>query len=162
MSAKRDIAGRRGSIALAVFLLVQSTAAVFFVGDALSDMLADPLAPHSVFESLVAAALLLGVIFGAWALRTTLDQVRAQGRALQVARGALAEAIESQFTQWGLTPAEKDVALFALKGLDVAEIAALRGAASGTVRVQLTQVYAKAGVGNRAQFAAWFVEDLLG
>jgi DNA-binding CsgD family transcriptional regulator len=149
-------------MALAAFLLLQSTAAVFFVGDALSDMLSDPSAPHSVFESLVALALTLGVIFGVWALRQTLDQMRAQSRALQIARGALADAITAQFTAWGLTPAERDVALFALKGLDVAEIAALRGAAQGTVRVQMTHVYAKAGVTSRAQFAAWFVEDLLG
>lgn len=162
MTAKQDIAGRRGPMALAAFLLLQSTAAVFFVGDALSDMLSDPSAPHSVFESLVALALTLGVIFGVWALRQTLDQMRAQSRALQIARGALADAITAQFTAWGLTPAERDVALFALKGLDVAEIAALRGAAQGTVRVQMTHVYAKAGVTSRAQFAAWFVEDLLG
>jgi hypothetical protein len=44
----------------------------------------------------------------------------------------------------------------------VAEIAELRGAAQGTVRAQLTRIYAKAGVSGRAQFAAFFVEDLLG
>ena len=37
----------------------------------------------------------------------------------------------------------------------------LRGAAQGTVRAQLTRIYAKAGVSGRAQFGAWFVEDLL-
>ena len=73
-----------------------------------------------------------------------------------------AEVIGKQFTAWGLTPAERDVALFALKGLDIADIAELRGAAQGTVRAQLTRIYAKAGVSGRAQFAAWFVEDLLG
>lgn len=156
------ISGRRGPLALAAFLLVQSTAAVFFVGDALSDLLIDPTAPHTVFEALVALALLLGVGFGAWALRQMLDRMRSDARALAVARGQLAAAIETQFTAWGLTPAERDVALFALKGMDVAEIAQLRGAATGTVRVQLTHVYAKAGVTGRAQFAAWFVEDLLG
>jgi DNA-binding CsgD family transcriptional regulator len=162
MMRKGDITRRRGPLALAAFLVVQSTAAVFFVGDALSDLLIDPAAPHTVFEALVALALLLGVVFGAWALRQMLDQMRAQARALQIARGALSDAIDAQFTAWGLTPAEKDVAWFALKGIDVAEIATMRGAAAGTVRVQLTHVYAKAGVSNRAQFAAWFVEDLLG
>ena len=53
------------------------------------------------------------------------------------------------------------MALFALKGMDVAEIAQLRCAAQGTVRVQETHVYAKAGVTSRAQFAAWLVKDLL-
>lgn len=156
------ISGRRGPMALAAFLVVQSTAAVFFVGDALSDLLIDPTAPHTVFEALVALALLLGVGFGAWALRQMLERMRTDARALAVARGELAAAIKAHFTHWGLTPAERDVALFALKGMDVAEIATLRRAAQGTVRVQLTRVYAKAGVQNRAQFAAWFVEDLLG
>lgn len=36
-----------------------------------------------------------------------------------------------------MIPAERDVALFALKGIDVAEIAQLRCAAQGTLRVQL-------------------------
>lgn len=149
-------------LALSLFLLVQISAAVFFVGDALSDLLADPLAPHSVFEALVAFALILGVLFGGWQLRQTLERMRAQERALDAARGALSEVIEAQFDAWGLTPAERDVALLALKGMDVAEIAQMRGAAQGTVRAQLTRIYSKSGTTNRATFAAWFVEDLLG
>jgi DNA-binding CsgD family transcriptional regulator len=74
----------------------------------------------------------------------------------------LADVIAAQFTDWGLTPAERDVGFLALKGLDVAEIAELRGRAAGTVRAQLTRIYSKAGVSGRAQFAAYFVEDLLG
>lgn len=153
--------GRRQPAALAAFLMVQSVAAVFFVGDALSDLLTDPTAPHSVFEALVAFALILGILFGGWQLRQTLEQMRQQERALDTARGALAEVIDRQFTDWGLTPAERDVALLAIKGLDVADIAQIRSAAQGTVRAQLTHIYAKAGVSGRAQFAAWFVEDLL-
>ena len=52
-------------------------------------------------------------------------------------------------------------ALFALKGCDVAEIAQLRGAAQGTVRAQLSQVYAKAGVTSQAGLVSLFLEDLL-
>ena len=112
--------------------------------------------------AVVALALLLGLGFGAWRLRRVLERMRATDRALAAAQGALGEVIGKQFTAWGLTPAERDVALFALKGLDIADIAELRGAAQGTVRAQLTRIYAKAGVSGRAQFAAWFVEDLLG
>jgi DNA-binding CsgD family transcriptional regulator len=117
---------------------------------------------HLVFEMLVALALALGVAFGVMVLRQTLEDMRAQDVALATARGALADVIAAQFTDWGLTPAERDVGFLALKGLDVAEIAEMRGAAAGTVRAQLTRIYAKAGVSGRAQFAAWFVEDLLG
>lgn len=154
--------GRGQAAALAAFLVVETVAAVFFVGDALSDLLTAPWVPHTIFEALVALALLMGLGLGGWQLRLTLERMQATERALASARGALAEVIEAQFARWGLTPAESDVALFALKGLDVAEIAGLRGAAQGTVRAQLTRVYAKAGVSGRAQFAALFVEDLLG
>ena len=107
-------------------------------------------------------ALALGMAFGVMVLRQTLEEMRAQDVALATARGALADVIAAQFTAWGLTPAERDVGFLALKGLDVAEIAELRGRAAGTVRAQLTRIYSKAGVSGRAQFAAYFVEDLLG
>ena len=161
-SLKLMTAGRRQTAALSVFLLVQTLAAVFFVGDVIGDLRADPISGHFIFEAVVTAALVLGILFGAFALRRTIELLRAQDQALQVARGALSDVINQQFQVWALTPAERDVGLLALKGLDVAEIAELRGAAQGTVRAQLTRIYQKAGVSGRAQFAAFFVEDLLG
>jgi DNA-binding CsgD family transcriptional regulator len=158
----RALSPRRRPIAWAIFLIVQTLATVFFVGDALADYLAGQLSPHLMFEMLVALALALGMAFGVMVLRQTLEEMRAQDVALASARGALGDVIAAQFTAWGLTPAERDVGFLALKGLDVAEIAEMRGAAAGTVRAQLTRIYAKAGVSGRAQFAAWFVEDLLG
>lgn len=153
---------RRRPFAMAVFLTIQTLAAVFFMGDAVADMMEGAIGPHIYFEMLVAVALALGIGFGALALRQTLEEMRVQDVALASARGALGDVIAAQFTAWGLTPAERDVGFLALKGLDVSEIAEVRGAASGTVRAQLTRIYSKAGVSGRAQFAAWFVEDLLG
>lgn len=161
-SLKLLTAGRRQTAALSVFLLIQTLGAVFFVGDVIGDLRADPASAHFIFEAIVTAALVLGILFGAFALRRTIELLRAQDQALAVARGALADVIARQFQAWALTPAERDVGLLALKGLDVAEIAELRGAAQGTVRAQLTRIYSKAGVSGRAQFAAFFVEDLLG
>ncbi|MFD2175904.1 helix-turn-helix transcriptional regulator [Rhodobacter lacus] len=155
-------AERRHAAVLAAVVLLQAVAVLFFVGDAASDILRDGPGPETLFEGFIAIALSSGVVAGGWQLRRALETQRAQARALDVARGALAEVIEAQFSRWGLTPAERDVALFALKGLDVAEIAELRGAAAGTVRAQMARVYAKSGVSGRAQFAALFVEDLLG
>ena len=158
----KGAASRRHPLALAGFLLVPILAAGFFVGDVVGDLRADPDSVLFIFEALVTAALVLGVLFGARSLRQTLEVMRAQETALAAAAGALAEVIGDQFGDWGLTPAERDVGLLALKGLDVAEIADLRSAAQGTVRAQLARIYAKAGVSGRAQFAAFFVEDLLG
>jgi DNA-binding CsgD family transcriptional regulator len=142
-------------------MLLQFVAAVFFVGDAAVELIRAPFEGHSVLETLVAAALVAGVVLSARQLRHTIERLRAQDRALGTARGDLARIIEDQFLAWGLTPAERDVGFLALKGLDPAEIAEIRGSAHGTVRAQLTRIYAKASVSGRAQFAAWFVEDLL-
>jgi DNA-binding CsgD family transcriptional regulator len=155
-------AARRQTVALSAFLIVQTLGTVFFVGDVISDLREDPGSVHFIFEAGVTLILVLGILFGVWALRRTIELLRAQDAALDVARGALSQVIETQFQAWALTPAERDVGFLALKGLDVAEIAVLRGAAQGTVRAQLTRIYAKAGVSGRAQFAAFFVEDLLG
>lgn len=159
--APRD-AARRQTAALSAFLLVQTLGTVFFVGDVIGDLREDPTSFHFLFEATVTMALVLGVLFGAFALRRTIEFLRAQEAALDVARGALSDVIDRQFHAWALTPAERDVGFLALKGLDVAEIAEMRGAAQGTVRAQLTRIYAKADVSGRAQFAAFFVEDLLG
>jgi DNA-binding CsgD family transcriptional regulator len=159
--APRD-AARRQTAALSAFLVVQSLGTVFFVGDVIGDLREDPKSFHFLFEATVTVALVLGVLFGAYALRRTIEFLRAQEAALNVARGALSDVIDRQFQDWALTPAERDVAFLALKGLDVAEIAEMRGAAHGTVRAQLTRIFAKAEVSGRAQFAAFFVEDLLG
>lgn len=167
MTVSRRINGLQGSArkqtaALSAFLLVQTLGTVFFIGDVIGDLREDPTSIHFLFEATVTVALVLGIVFGAFALRRTIVLLHSQEAALDVARGALSDVIARQFQAWVLTPAERDVAFLALKGLDVAEIAELRGAAPGTVRAQLTHIYAKAGVSGRAQFAAFFVEDLLG
>ena len=66
-----------------------------------------------------------------------------------------------RFADWGLSSAEADVALFALKGCSIAQIAALRDAAQGTVRAQLSQVYAKAGVSSQPMLMSLFLDDLM-
>lgn len=153
--------GGRTSV-LAALLIVQSIAAVFFVGDVVADLSFDGFDAHIVFEAIVAAALVIGVLLGGLEMRRTLDRARRSEAAVAAASGALGELIDAYFKRWNLTPAETDVAMLALKGFDVAEIASLRQAASGTVRAQLTRIYAKAGVSNRAQLVSIFIEDLLG
>jgi DNA-binding CsgD family transcriptional regulator len=155
-------ARHRRTVALSIFLMVQVVAVVFFVGDVIGDLRESPGSSHFLFEAVVTAALTVGVVLGAYALRETLAVMQAQETALATASGALADVIAAQFDEWGLTPAERDVGMLALKGLDVAEISALRDAAQGTVRAQLTRIYSKAGVSGRAQFGSFFVEDLLG
>ena len=54
------------------------------------------------------------------------------------------------------------MALFALKGFTIAEIAQLRETSEGTVKAQTNAIYRKAGVSGRPQLLGLFVEDLMG
>jgi DNA-binding NarL/FixJ family response regulator len=72
----------------------------------------------------------------------------------------LASAIQGQFTKWGLTDAEKDVAALMLKGLAHKEIANMRHTSEATVRQQASAIYVKSGLSSRAEFSAYFLEDL--
>lgn len=151
----------RQTLLVAAVVAVQAVAAVFFVADALGDYTADGLTAHILIEAVIAFALLAGVFIGAAHVRRLLAEAQRREEALAVAQGALADHIAARFADWGLTAAESDVALFALKGCDATEIATLRGAAQGTVRAQLSQVYAKAGVTSQAGLVSLFLDDLL-
>lgn len=74
----------------------------------------------------------------------------------------LGSAIDQQLDRWGLSPAEKEVALLLLKGLSHKEIAEVRGVNETTVRHQARALYRKAGLTGRNDLAAFFLEDLLG
>ena len=146
---------------LAAVILLQGIAVIFFASDALADAVSGAAFVETAMEAFVALMLVVGLGMGILQLRALMGDLTEKSRALDIARGHFSRVVEAQFDHWALTPAEREVALFALKGLDAAEIATLRGAASGTVRAQLTRIYAKSGVSNRAQLAAFFVEDLL-
>ena len=69
-------------------------------------------------------------------------------------------AIDEQFTAWGLTPSERDVALQLLKGHGHKQIAAQTGRSERTVRQHAVAVYEKSGLGGRAELAAFFLDAL--
>lgn len=152
---------RRRKAAFALFALIQAAAAAFLIIDVTADLMSASADWGTYAEAVFAPCLCAGTVFSFFELRRSHDLLRSHETALASASGALAEVIEAQFAAWGLTPAERDVAMFALKGFDLAEIARLRGAAQGTVRAQMAAVYAKSGTSGRGQFAAFFVEDLL-
>lgn len=72
----------------------------------------------------------------------------------------MSHAIDEQFTAWQLTPAEREVAVFILKGLGHKQIAAATGRSERTVRQHAVEVYNKSGLGGRAELAAFFLEGL--
>ena len=80
-------------------------------------------------------------------------------RVAQLLGDAPVIASEGRFDR-ALTPAERDVAGFTIKGYSIAEIAQLRGSAEGTVKTHLNAIYRKAGVTGRGQLVSLLVEDL--
>lgn len=72
----------------------------------------------------------------------------------------LGASINRQFERWTLSDAEKEVALFLLKGLSHKEISLLREVSQSTARQQARSVYQKANVSGRNELAAFFLEDL--
>ena len=148
-------------------LVLQVVCAVFFVSDILLSLLRIPVDPvpwryRELMEIGAAIGLVLGITVAALMLRASRQRTRAAERALQAASGAFMDLVEERFVEWGLTPAERDVALFALKGMSIAEIATLRQTSEGTVKAQTNAIYRKAGVSGRPQLLSLFVEDLMG
>jgi DNA-binding CsgD family transcriptional regulator len=117
-------------------------------------------------RELLQVAASVGLIMGsvAWGLylRATFVRMGRMRSQIDVARGAFQEVIEDWFDRWNLTPSERDVALFAVKGMTNREIAELRGKSEATVKVQMNAVLRKSGVSNRAQLMSFFVDELIG
>jgi DNA-binding CsgD family transcriptional regulator len=151
---------------IAAIVLLQVISALFFISDILSSYVplwSEPL-PWEIRELLeisAAAGLAVGVVFGVVSLWRVDRQRRMAEERLRRASGVFSELLQERFEDWKLTPAEKDVALFALKGLSTAEIATLRGTSEGTVKAQTNAIYRKAGVANRPQLLSLFIEDLM-
>jgi len=117
---------------------------------------------HEMIELGAMVSMLLGMGMGVIVLLRALrrsDHAEAQ---LRLASGAFMTVLDERFCEWGLTPAERDVALFALKGMSLQEIAGLRATSEGTVKAQTNAIYRKAGVSGRPQLLSLFIEDLMG
>jgi DNA-binding CsgD family transcriptional regulator len=170
--------GRLLVLSIAVFATVALLAGI----DVGADLREGTTVDHVIVEgSIVAAALfgalllarrLLGIVRAARQAQQESSELAAQ---LEVTReearrwreeakellSGLGAALERQFERWGLSPAEKEVALLLLKGLSHKEIADARAISEATARQQARAVYRKAGLAGRNELAAFFLEDLL-
>lgn len=153
-------------IVLALVLLVQVLCAGFFVAQILISVLGLPIGPfswtfHELVELGAAFGLLLGVGLGAIALRSARARSEKAEQALRRARSAFRDVLDERFSDWDLTPAERDVALFAIKGFSTQDIAGLRGVSDGTIKAQTNAIYRKAGVTGRPQLLSLFIDELV-
>lgn len=75
--------------------------------------------------------------------------------------GAFDADLIRHFDLWGLSAAERDVALLVVRGLGIAEIAQARGTREGTTKAQVHAVLRKSGAASRAELVASFLDGLL-
>jgi len=151
---------------IAGVLLIQALCAVFFISDIATSLLGIYTPPlpwelREIMEVAAALGLFLGVVLGAVLLRNALRERNDARERLRRASGAFMDLLEERFGEWALTPAERDVALFAIKGMSTAEIAMLRMTSEGTVKAQTNAIYRKAGVSGRPQLLSLFIDDLM-
>lgn len=157
MRERTIIAGALGVLAIC---------AGFFIFDILSSMTGWRSKPISwqareVIEIGAVVGLVLGLVLGGLALRRSrVRHLEAEAK-LRLVSIAFMEVVEEYFADWALTPAERDVALFVIKGLSTAEIATLRGTSEGTIKAQTNAIYRKAEVSGRAQLLSQFIDGLM-
>lgn len=133
------------------------------------------LSGHAIYEILLLLFLLTTsvVLWSGWRKsQRSLNQTRlrlsehvaerdAWRASAEAALAGLGRAIEERFEAWGLTPAEGEIALLMLKGHSHKRIAYLTGRSERTVRQHAVSVYQKSRLNGRAEFAAFFLEDLM-
>lgn len=156
----------RDLVLISLLLLIQLVCAFFFVGQTLMTYLDIQHSPiswelHEFLEVGAALGLVFGAVLGGIVLRRSMRRQKRAEEQLRQVSGAFMELMQARFVDWGLTSAERDVALFAIKGLSTQEIASLRGTAGGTVKAQTNAIYRKAGVTGRSQLLSLFIEDLM-
>jgi DNA-binding CsgD family transcriptional regulator len=81
-------------------------------------------------------------------------------RSAESAVADFGQAVDAQFQRWQLTPTEREVAFLLLQGHGHKQVAAHTGRSERTVRQHAVSVYQKAGLGGRAELAAFFLQDL--
>jgi DNA-binding CsgD family transcriptional regulator len=152
--------------ALGFLLAAQMICAVFFLFEILAARLVIPMPPinwhvHELIEIGAALGLIVGTVITAVLMRASHLRSAHVESQLRAASGAFMDLLEDRFAAWNLTPAERDVALFCIKGLATAEIARLRATSEGTVKAQTNAIYRKAGVSGRPQLLSLFIDDLI-
>jgi DNA-binding CsgD family transcriptional regulator len=152
------------TLVLGATIAVQIVCAAFFLWDAIEDYIdlgQRFLDVHLSIEALAVLTLCVAIALEIDQFVGLVRRERHMRRSLTAAGRALHELIEDYFAEWRLTPAERDVATFLIKGSDIAEIARLRGSAEGTVKAHLNAIYRKAGVSGRPALISLLVEDLM-
>lgn len=150
---------------LIALIAVQILCTAFFLWDVIDDLRMVGTAffstIHLSVEAIAALSLILAVAFEIRYLMALLRRKAHLESQVSIAAGAFHDIMSAHFDSWRLSPAERDVAMFAIKGFSIAETARLRGSAEGTIKSQLNAVYRKAGVAGRGALLGLLIDDLI-
>jgi len=163
-------------ILLGMFLIIMGIYASYEVYDELKDLMAkDATIWHVSVEIFVVLLTFSGLVYFIYiineqsksqkTLEVNLAKVRkdleGSNIRLQDGKKEYQKVIQWQFSEWKLSPSEKQVALLILKGLSLKEIASCRTTHEKTVRKQASAIYDKSKLSGRHGLSAWFFEDML-
>ena len=148
-------------------LLVYCISLLAFTVDFLSEVTgwkflsAIPWILHEIFTLMTLVGFCVGMYFIARSYRLAASNTRYLMKQLDAAKGAFQSGIDEYFVEWGLSEAEKDIALLTIKGMTISEIAKIRRTKQSTIKTQSSTIYKKAGVSSRAQLVSLLIEELL-
>lgn len=161
------------------FRLMLAGALLMIVVGGIADIILDQPARWLTFHVIFELMMIAGALFvttalwlGWWHARSEASRLRkslAERRAerdvwkasAQKVLEGLGAAVDRQFDEWQLTPAEREVALLLLKGYSHKHVAKVTARSERTARQHAAAVYEKAGLGSRAELAAFFLEGLM-
>lgn len=143
---------------------------MFFFFDASTDIFSYMVGEKT--HSLMGWAFLLLEIFSAatliFAIKILVHQMREleaensrQSQSLKFLRGEMENFARCKFDAWKLSPAECDIAMYMLKGLSIADIAAARSTAEGTIKAQTSNIFRKTCVSSRTELMSLFLDEFL-
>ena len=116
---------------------------------------------HLLFEIFSAAALILAIRILVRQMRGLQEKNSQQSQSLKFLRGEMDSFVRAKFDEWNLSPAERDIAMYILKGLSIADIATARSTAEGTVKAQTSNIFRKTGVTSRTELMSVFMDEFL-
>lgn len=156
---------RISTLLLAAIVLLQVTFSVFYIVDMAMELfgirkVAVSWEYRETVQIVTIFGMLLGAFLGIVVLKGIGKRLREVDDRMLAASGQFHKLMTRRFEDWGLSPSEKDVAVFALKGLSNSQIAEARGKSVGTIKAQCNAIYQKAGVSSRTQLLSNFIEEL--
>ena len=154
------------TVLLAAIVVLQISFSIFFIVDMALELsglrkVAVSWEYREIVQIITIIGMLLGAFLGTFVLVGIAKNMRELDQKMLVAKGAFHALMVQRFDEWELTPSEKDVALFTLKGLSNSQIAEARGKSIGTIKAQCNSIYQKAGVSGRTQLISGFIEDFV-